>query len=74
MYKSTGKIKFYSIKDYVDIATGEIISKAKFEREYRLIKKNKHKTEYNEQYGQIYGVTRYTIECCIREQLSFGFT
>jgi hypothetical protein len=74
MYKSTSKIKFYTIKEYVDVTTGEVISKAKYEREYRKIKSIKHKIEYNEQHGQIYGTTRYTIECCIREQLEIKFT
>lgn len=54
--KST--LKWYGMSEYVDVHTGEIISKAEYEREYIKIKTNK-KYEVNETYG----IIRYTIEC-----------
>lgn len=54
--KST--IKFYSESTYVDIETGEIITKSKFEREYYKIRSNK-KTIINENHG----IIKHTIEC-----------
>lgn len=58
------KIKWYSINEYVDIDTGEKISKSLVEREYIIIKKIK-KTIVNNGQGNIIR----TCECIKNKQL-----
>jgi hypothetical protein len=50
--------KWYTISEYVDIETGEIINKLKHSKEYYTIKKTK-KIEIHENYGTI----KYIYEC-----------
>lgn len=54
-----GGIKWYSVTEFVDISTGEIITKSKYEREkYITIKINKsYKIEKN------HGIIKYSREC-----------
>lgn len=57
------KIKWYSTTIYVDVETGEIISKSLKEREYITVKTNKT-TELKEyQNGEKYGIIKHTNEC-----------
>lgn len=54
------KLKWYTVVEYVDIETGELISKSLKERKYYVIRKTK-KVEVYEYQG--YGITKWTAEC-----------
>lgn len=60
-----GGIKWYSITEYVDISTGEIISKNEYQRKgYKTIKISKTiKIEKNN------GIIKYSRECEKNRQL-----
>lgn len=58
------KRKWITISEYVDITTGEIITKSEYEREYYKVKKPTKTIEYNEKYR----IIRYTNECRKHEQ------
>lgn len=60
--------KYYTISEYVDIDTGEIISKNQYEREYYKIKTTK--TYENDESKTI---IRYTSECRNRNQTRIKF-
>lgn len=54
-----GEIKWYSITEYVDISTGEIISKSEYQRErYITIKISK-----TYKIDKEYGIIKYRREC-----------
>jgi len=51
-------IKWYTMTEYVDIETGELISKSEYEKNYYKIKNNK-KIEITENHG----IIKYITEC-----------
>lgn len=55
-------IKWIAITDYVDVDTGEIISKNTYERDYKKIRTTK-KIEITEKYNKKYGINKYITEC-----------
>lgn len=58
-YEVKGQIKkWYTITEYVDTETGELITKQKFEKEYYKINSTR-KIEIHENYGTI----KYINEC-----------
>ena len=60
-----GEIKWYSITEYIDISTGEIISKSEYEREkYITIKINK-----TYKINKDNGIIKYSRECEKNRQL-----
>ena len=50
--------RWVTISEYVDIETGELITKSKYEREYYMIKKTKKVTENDK-----YRIITFTNEC-----------
>ena len=63
---NTDKRKWVTIVEYVDIETGEIITKSVFEREYYKTGK-KHK-KYNE--NEKFRITTLQFECRRKQQLT----
>lgn len=51
-------MKWITITEYIDVETGEIITKSEYERNYIKLKSTK-KFEITEKYG----ITNYQIEC-----------
>lgn len=65
-------LKWFTIVEYIDIDTGEIITKSLCEREYIRLRKNKkieiiEKLEKNEKIKS--GLIKYTYECERNKQL-----
>lgn len=64
--------KWITISEYVDLLTGEIITKSKYEREYYKIRSSK-KIEIKEtiikREVKTYGYVKYTTECRKKQQL-----
>ena len=52
------KLKWFTISEYVDIETGELINRNQYEKDYYKIKITK-KIEFNENNG----ITKYITEC-----------
>lgn len=62
------KIKWYAVTQYVDIETGEIISKSLKERKYITVKTSKQHEIKEYRNGEKIGIIKHTNECVRNRQ------
>ena len=66
--------KWLTETEYIDIETGEIISKSCFDRHYYIIKETETKTEYKQIKGQNYGIKKIKKLCERNRQQRIEFS